>query len=156
MNEENLGNYSCSFGNEARIDFVLAGTGHIHFELTFVLLSAHIHINHQYLHCVTMFEWCKMQSSLIIILFVRVVHQLHISVRCEISPLSATLGTLQWLYARWRRANQNQAPGTGTGQMVQTRWVNWRVFCSFKKDLRPLKLFNNKAKRLHFCNSNWL
>ncbi|KAM8759564.1 embigin [Acanthopagrus schlegelii] len=24
MNEENLGNYSCSFGNEARIDFVLA------------------------------------------------------------------------------------------------------------------------------------
>lgn len=83
-----------------------------------------VHINHQYLHCVIMFEWCKMQPSLIIILFVRVVYQLHISVRCEISRLSAMWGTLQWFYAKWRRANQSRAPGTGTGQMVQTRWVN--------------------------------
>lgn len=50
--------------------------------------------------------------------------QLHISVRCEISRSLAMWGTLQWFCAKWRRANQSRAPGTGTGQMVQTRWVN--------------------------------
>lgn len=34
VSEENLGNYSCVFGSEAKIDFVLAGTDHILYMLS--------------------------------------------------------------------------------------------------------------------------
>lgn len=56
--QEHLGNYSCMFGSEAKVEFVLAGTTHL-------CIPANICILHMVRQCVTVSDGDKVSNNFI-------------------------------------------------------------------------------------------
>lgn len=142
VGQENLGNYSCTFGDEAGIDFAFRGKdpskyichitcsrltktvlfGFTSQRITTVILTIRaydalclVHKRHWTVNMATL--WCDRA-----LLTSRPFFQLHCWASRETSPSSAMWATPWWSCVRWRTANRSRATGRGTNTL--SRWVS--------------------------------